>query len=144
MKSILAIAKTRLLSKLLLVMKLTTFFLLVLAMHVSARGVGQEKLTFKFKKTEIALILEHIEKQTNYRFLYNDQLTSVRRKITLSVEDASIQQALDLVFEKTELTYLFMENNLIVVKENREKFQLQKNITGKIQSYRQGISNVNR
>ncbi len=139
MKSILAIAKTRLLSKLLLVMKLTTFFLLVLAMHVSARGVGQEKLTFKFKKTEIALILEHIEKQTNYRFLYNDQLTSVRRKITLSVEDASIQQALDLVFEKTELTYLFMENNLIVVKENREKFQLQKNITGKITDENGGV-----
>src|SRR6266540_3496278 len=132
MKSILTIAKTRLLSKLVLVMKLTTFLMLAAAMHVSARGVGQEKLTFTFKKTEIAVILDHIEKQTNYRFLYNDQLNSVRRKITLSVEDASIQQALDLVFEKTPLIYQFMENNLIVVKEDQDKLQIQKNITGKI------------
>ncbi|HEV8282987.1 MAG TPA: TonB-dependent receptor [Chitinophagaceae bacterium] len=132
MKSILTIAKTRLLSKLILVMKLTTFFMLVLAMHVYARGDGQDKLTFAFKKTEIAVILGYIEKQTNYRFLYNDQLNDLRRKITLSVEDASIQQALDLVFQKTPLTYLFMENNLIVVKEDDEKLQMQKNITGKI------------
>src|SRR3982750_2315811 len=112
MKSLARKFKTRLPSKFFLVMKLTTFFLLVLAMHVSARGIGQGKLSFSFRNTEIAVILGHIEKQSNYRFLYNDHLNSVRRKVTLSVEDASIQQALDLVFQKTPLTYLFMENNL--------------------------------
>jgi len=132
MKSILWVAKIRLLSKLVLVMKLTTFFMLALALHVSARGVGQDKLTFAFKKTEIAVILEHIEKQTNYRFLYNDQLEDVRHKITLAVEDASIEQALDLVFDRTSLIYQFMENNLIVVKEDEGKSGRQKNISGKI------------
>jgi len=132
MKSIVTVAKTRLLSKLVLVMKLTTFFMVALAMHVSARGVGQDKLTFAFKKTEIATILGHIEKQTNYRFLYNDQLDGVRRKITLSVENASIEQALDMVFEKTPLVYQFMENNLIVVKEDDSKTAMPKDITGKI------------
>ena len=132
MKSFLTVAKNPLLSKCLLIMKVTTFFLLFFALHVSAEGIGQNKLTFRFKKTEIAGILTHIEKETNYRFLYNQQLTDLHRKVSLSVEEADIKQALDKIFASTGLTYQFMENNLIVVRENEHKKRIQKPVTGVI------------
>jgi TonB-linked SusC/RagA family outer membrane protein len=132
MKSFLTVAQRPLLSKLLRVMKVTSFLLLVFALQVSARGNSQEKLTLKFKKTEIAGILSYIEKETNYRFLYNQQLSGVRQKISLDVEDVSIREALDELFEGTGLTYKFMENNLIVVKGGEDKLRVPKPITGKI------------
>src|SRR5262245_43036111 len=119
MKSFLTVAQRPLLSKLLRVMKVTSFLLLAFALQVSARGIGQEKLTLKFKNTEIAGILSYIEKETNYRFLYNQQLSGVRQKISLDVEDVTIGQALDEVFDGTGLAYKFMENNLIVVNEKK-------------------------
>jgi TonB-linked SusC/RagA family outer membrane protein len=133
MKSFLTVAQLPLLSKLLRFMKVTSFFLLAFALQVSARGNSQEKLTLKFKKTEIAGILSYIEKETNYRFLYNQQLTGVRQKISLDVEDVGIKEALDQVFEGTSLMYKFMENKLIVIKTDEEKLsRLQKPVSGRI------------
>lgn len=131
MKSLLTGQQCPLLSKALLVMKLTTFLLIAFALNVSATGYGQEKLNFRFKKTEIAGILTSIEKATHYRFLYNDQLRGIRQKVNLEVENASIRQTLDQLFVKTGLIYLLMENNLIVIKEDK-LINPYKPITGKI------------
>lgn len=130
MKSLLTGLQNPLLSKALLVMKLTTFLLIVFALNVSATGFGQEKLSFRFKKTEIAGILSSIEKSTHYRFLYNDQLRNIRQRVSLDVQDASIRQTLDQLLAKTGLIYLLMDNNLIVIKE--QAIRQEKPITGKI------------
>ena len=135
MKSFLTVVvKTPLLSKVLLIMKVTSFFLIAFALQVSAKGYGQEKLTLHFKKAEIAGILSHIEKQTNYRFLYNEQLRDIRQKVSLHVEEAPIAQALDILFGNTALTYQFMANNLIVINEIKEKLPPLKTVTGKVTS----------
>jgi len=131
MKSFLTGLQGPLLSKALLVMKLTTFLLIVFALNVSATGFGQEKLNFRFKKTEIAGILSSIEKATHYRFLYNDQLHSIRQRVNLEVQDASIRQTLDQLLAKTGLVYLLMDNNLIVIKEN-QLARPEKPIKGKV------------
>ncbi|HSC36608.1 MAG TPA: carboxypeptidase-like regulatory domain-containing protein, partial [Chitinophagaceae bacterium] len=132
MKSFLTVVKNPLLSKGLLIMKVTSFFLLVFALHVSGKGLGQDKLDFSFKRTEIGTILRSIEKQTHYRFLYNDQLRSVKQKVSLSVQDAGIRLVLDLLFDKTALTYQVMENDLIVVREDPAKAPVFKTITGRV------------
>ncbi|MFT3825380.1 MAG: TonB-dependent receptor [Chitinophagaceae bacterium] len=124
--------KSPLLSNVLLIMKLTTFLLLVFSLHVSATGFGQERLNFRIKRSEISTILSQIEKETHYRFLYNNQLRGIRQQTVLSVENASIRQTLDALLAKTYLTYMVMENNLIVIKENEEKLALLKPITGKV------------
>ncbi|WP_158643720.1 STN domain-containing protein [Pseudobacter ginsenosidimutans] len=111
-------------------MKLT-LLLLIAGLHVSAGGLGQEKLSLHFRKAEIASVLQAIEKQSNFRFLYNDQLNSIRKKISLELREASIRQALDHIFAGTLLTYQFMENKLIVVKEDRVKPPA-RDITGKV------------
>ncbi len=132
MKSFLTVVKNPLLSKGLLIMKVTSFFLLVFALHVAGEGLGQEKMDFTFKKTEIGTILRTIEKQSHYRFLYNDQLRSVKQKVSLSVQDADIRLLLDRLFEKTALTWQLMENDLIVVREDPEKAAPLRTITGRI------------
>lgn len=133
MKSFLTVVvKTPLLSKVLLIMKVTSFLLIAFALQVSAKGFAQEKLTLHFNKAEIAGILSHIEKQTNYRFLYNDRLRDIRQKVSLHVDEAGIAQALDFLFAKTALTYRFMANNLIVINEDKERPVPYKTVSGKI------------
>ena len=65
---------------------------------------------------EISNILSAIEKKTNYRFLYNNNLTALKQKTSLSVEDAEISQVLQTLLQNTNLSYQLMENNLIVIK----------------------------
>jgi TonB-linked SusC/RagA family outer membrane protein len=120
------------LTKALLVMKLTALLLIVFTLSASAEGFAQEKISFRFKRTAIAGILTHIEKSTHYRFLYNEQLHSIRQKVDLEVEDASLEQTLARLFNGTGLMYLVMQNNLIVIREATTAASREKPITGKI------------
>src|ERR1044072_6665926 len=124
--------KRPLLSNALLVMKMTSFLLLVCVLQVSARGFGQEKLNLRYKNAEIAGILINIEKQTNYRFLYNNKLSGIRQKVTINLENVDIRQALDNLFSQTVLTYRFMSNGLIVINEDANRQTAEKKVTGKI------------
>jgi TonB-linked SusC/RagA family outer membrane protein len=132
MKSFRTGIKNPLLSNALLVMKITTFLLLVGVLQVSARGFGQDKLSLRYKNAEIAGILINIEKQTNYRFLYNNQLQGIRQKVTINLENVEIRQALDNLFSQTVLTYRFMANGLIVINEGAGRQAAEKKVTGKI------------
>lgn len=132
MKSFRTGEKNPLLSNALLVMKITTFLLLVGVLQVSARGFGQDKLSLRYKNAEIAGILINIEKQTNYRFLYNNQLQGIRQKVTINLENVDIRQALDNLFSQTILTYRFMSSGLIVINENAGRQGIEKKVTGKI------------
>ncbi|OQP47395.1 SusC/RagA family protein [Niastella yeongjuensis] len=132
MKSFRTGIKSPLLSNALLVMKITTFLLLVGVLQVSARGFGQDKLNLRYKNAEIAGILVNIEKQSNYRFLYNNQLSAIRQKVTINLENVDIRQALDNLFSQTILTYRFMASGLIVINEDAARQAAERKITGKI------------
>ncbi len=118
MKSFLTVVKKPLQSKVLLAMKLTVLFILFLTLTASATGFGQDKISIRVKNTEIAGVLSSIEKQTNYRFLYNNDLKDIREKITLNVKDAPLEEVLDIMLKKTRLLYEVMNSNLIVIKED--------------------------
>lgn len=98
-------------------MKVTTLLMLVFTLQVSAKGFGQKKLNLQFKQTEIASILSTIEKGSHYRFLYDNNLKGIRLKVSLQVKDADLKEVLDNIFANTGLSYQFMDNDLIVIKE---------------------------
>src|SRR6185437_13014538 len=72
-----------------------------------------------------------IEKQGVYRFLYNSRLATIRKKVTVDVQDMSISDLLQHMFNGTDLTFKMLDNNLIVVVSNSPEAQDIK-ITGKV------------
>src|SRR5258708_8203646 len=117
--------------KALLVMKLTFLLVFVAALKVSANVSGQGRVTPTLKQVEISRVLNSIEKQGTYRFLYNSRLATIRKKITVDVTDMTINDLLRSMFNGTDLTFKLLENNLIVVVSNSPLPQDIK-ITGKI------------
>ena len=101
--------------KALLIMKLTLVLLTAAMLHASANVSGQAKVTLKSEQTEIAGVLANIEKQTNYRFLYNNALKGIRQKVDIDVQNEDISAVLNKIFAGTDLTYKMLENNLIVI-----------------------------
>src|ERR1700741_3692211 len=118
MKCFQTAAERPLQSKILRVMKLTVLTMLFFTLNVSANGFGQDRISLRVKKAEISGILRSIEQQTNYRFLYNNDLDDIHEKVSLNVKDAGIGDVLKLLLERTKLLYQLMNDNLIVRKEN--------------------------
>src|ERR1044071_1437664 len=119
MKCSLTVLKKPFSPNVLLIMKLTALFLLVFTLQVSANGYGQNRISLNIKRTEISNVLRNIEKQTNYRFLYNTGLHDIRDKVTINVKDAGLTDVLNQLFEKTRLSYQLMNDNLVVIKEDQ-------------------------
>jgi TonB-linked SusC/RagA family outer membrane protein len=119
--------------KVLVFMKLTLVCLSIGIMQVSGKVNAQEKVTLKLTNVEIAKGLTTIENQFNYRFLYNNNLKSIKTKINIDVKDEVISQVLDQMFMGTDLSYKMLENNLIVVLSSALTLQDIK-VTGKITS----------
>jgi hypothetical protein len=83
------------------------------------------------RQVEIEKVLNKIEKEGEFRFLYNYDLNSLKKKVDVDFEESSISDVLNKVFANTDLTYKMLGNNLIVVMSTT---QLMANIriTGKV------------
>ncbi|MEN6454451.1 MAG: hypothetical protein ABFD10_09350, partial [Prolixibacteraceae bacterium] len=76
-------------------MKLTVTIILVALMQVSASSVySQAKLNLKVNNTSIESVLQKIEEQSDYFFLYNNKQIDVTQKINIDVTGKAIEEVL--------------------------------------------------
>ncbi|WP_290795182.1 SusC/RagA family TonB-linked outer membrane protein [Flavihumibacter sp. UBA7668] len=106
--------------KLLVIMKLTAILLIGICLHASATGYSQQEVTVSVKNLELKKFFNLLQKKTNYRFLYEDGKLPSDLKVNLEVENASIHSVLEKVLRNTSLRYKLLNNNLIVVREDKE------------------------
>jgi TonB-linked SusC/RagA family outer membrane protein len=123
--------RLRLLFKLFVIMKLSMLFILLGILQARADVHAQEAITLNMQGAEIAKVLNKIEKNGEYRFLYNYDLPSLRIKVNIQFEQSSLKDALTKLFANTDLTFKILDNNLVVViSSTQEKQDIR--ITGKV------------
>jgi TonB-linked SusC/RagA family outer membrane protein len=106
--------------KVLRIMRCAVVLLLAVCLQVSAKGFSQDRVSLNLNDVEIRKILSAIEKKTNFRFLYNQQLVAELPKTAIVANDESVTDILDRVFENTDVSYQLLANKLIVLKEKNE------------------------
>lgn len=101
-----------------LAMKLTVVLLVAAVLQVSAKGYSQQ-VTINEKDITVTRLLQIIEKQTGYQFLYDKlQMKNIVIK-RVEVSNASVEQVLNKSFEGLSLSYKIIRRT-IVVKRNRQ------------------------
>jgi TonB-linked SusC/RagA family outer membrane protein len=96
-------------------MKLIALLILASVLQASANVNGQNKISLRLDQVQINQVLSNIEKQTSYRFLYNNQLKNLQQIVSIDVSEQDLALVLKSIFTGTDLTYKMLENNLIVV-----------------------------
>lgn len=106
-------------TKLLRAMKLTAAFMLVAVMSVSAGGFSQDtKVTLSLNGVKFVKFFKAIEKETDYRFTFSNDIIPAGRTVTINVNDVPLSQVLDDVFASTKLKYRFVdESGIIIISE---------------------------
>lgn len=102
--------------KLFRIMKLTCALILLVCLQVSAAGFSQSRITVNFQAQSLKKALSYIEKKSDYRFLYNENLVADAPKVTLIMTDAEVTDVLKHILDKTGLSFQMMANNLVVLK----------------------------
>ena len=120
------------LRRILLLMRLTTLFLTIGILQVHAALFSQNtKFNLDLKNQTVRMVLAEIEKTSDYRFFYSEDLVNLDTPTSVSVADKDITQVLDALFTNMPITYEVMENNLIALKPvfNQQELPVSGNVT---------------
>ena len=120
--------------KIFLTMKLTLLLVLLGLMQVSASVYSQNsKLSLDLKNCTIKQALQQIEDQSEFRFFYNEQFIDLDRRISVNLENKSVENILEEVFRGADISYKIMANNLIIITPNKEgNIQQNRTVSGKL------------
>ncbi|MEC5145529.1 SusC/RagA family TonB-linked outer membrane protein [Chitinophaga sp. 212800010-3] len=105
----------RKLYKLLIFMKISMLLVTLACLHVSAKVHSQSTITLKIPQMALDKALTLLEKNSPYRFVYNDDNLPLNRKVSLDAHDMSIDQALTLLLSNSALQFRKMSDKLIVI-----------------------------
>jgi len=97
-----------------LCMKLTAVLILAAFLHVNARTVYAQNVTLKERNVSLVNVLNEIQKQTGYHFLYTYELLEKAGKVDIDVKNASLQDALEKCLADKPLTYSIVEKTVVI------------------------------
>lgn len=102
--------------KLLIAMKFTLLFFLLTTVQVFATVYSQNtKLSVNMQNATLVEILDKIEDQSQFKFLYNNDLLENKNHGRVSFREETVEKILDVLLEGTGSKYSVLENNLIVI-----------------------------
>ncbi|QES88908.1 SusC/RagA family TonB-linked outer membrane protein [Rhizosphaericola mali] len=114
--------------------------LLLLLLNASSwQAYGQsttaQMITLHFKNAPIENVLMEIQKQTPYRFMFNDKILRDANHVTLDIEQQAIDLVLAQVFRGQPLTYSIRDKTIVVSYKKQENG---KRLKGKVVSINGG------
>src|SRR5581483_6363181 len=107
------------LAKAVRIMKLTIALLIIGCLSVSAKGLSQEeKVSLTLTNASIPQFFKSIEKRTDYRFAYSNDIIPRDFLVTISVKETPVSAVLKTALQKTGLKFNVVNNEVIVVSKD--------------------------
>ena len=108
------------LTKTLLVMKLTTIFLLATALHVTAKGTAQT-VTYSGRTVPLQKVFSAIEQQTNYVFFYDKKDLKGIKPISVNFKATPLRAVLEEILRDQLLEFEIQGNTIVITKKVTSK-----------------------
>ncbi|KOH42781.1 TonB-dependent receptor [Sunxiuqinia dokdonensis] len=109
--------------------------LLLLTVHSFGSVYSQStKLSVDLHNVTTVQILEAIESQTEFKFLYNDDLLDANKYHNIKYKNKTVEEILDEILAGTGNSYSIMANRLIVITPSDSPVQQAGTITGVVSS----------
>jgi len=103
--------------QMLIMAKLTAFFLLVATFSVSARSFSQS-VTLHVRDVSLEKVFFEIEKQTGYNFVYNNRVLASAKPVTIAVNEAAVDEVLKLVLKDQPFNYQVKDKTIVISPRN--------------------------
>ena len=108
-------------SKTWLVMKLTIVLLIAACLQVQANGYAQ-RISISEHNASLEKVLQKIKRQSKLHMVYREEWLDIAGKVTLSLKDVTIEEALEASFKNQPLTYELIGRTIVVKKRERQVF----------------------
>lgn len=127
-------------------MRLVVLFLLTGILQVSALNSfsQQTRMSMKLKNVRLADVLNEIENQSDYYFLYNQDLIDVDRKVNVDAKKQTVEGILKELFDQTTTEFMIRDRQIILTNLSSTAFSQQaREVSGKVtDSFNQPLPGV--
>ena len=115
-KSTKALYKVFCLSKNFLIMRITAFLLLFSVVQVMAENSYSQntRLSLNLKDVSIENVLDEIENQSEFYFLFNQKLVNVDRKVDINAKNKQIKDILADLFASENVNCLVLDRQILL------------------------------
>lgn len=119
-------------------MKLS-LLLLCITFSVFARNANSQNAKVTLDKQNVAVhdILDAIEEQTEFLFLYNKQNVNVNRRTSIHVSDQTVSNVLSEIFKGTNISFKMEGKHIVLVHD-----QIKENLSDRIQQEGKSLNGV--
>lgn len=107
-------------------------FLLIACMELHAMGFAQAMISLQLKESSLKQVLNEVEKQTDYRFVYHTGTLPEDKKVSIHVTNATLDEVLSKVFTGLSITYTVKDDNLVVIYSQANQPAVDKVIKGRV------------
>ncbi len=116
------------------VMRLSLFFVLFFVSQSWAlKSFSQQaRLSMEMRDVKVIEVLNEIENQTSFFFLFNQKLVDVNRKVDINVDEEEVGEILTQLFDRTNVRVMIKDRQIILTTESTDLSVQQKNIRGKV------------
>ncbi|WP_295116869.1 TonB-dependent receptor [uncultured Chitinophaga sp.] len=93
-------------------MKITTFLLLI-ALHISAKGVSQQ-VTLSVKNAPLKKVFKEVARQTGISIFYDEGVMEATRPVTLQVKDKPVEEVLEACLKNQPVSFTIQGNRVTI------------------------------
>lgn len=86
-----------------------------------ANAQHNQKITFSSKNIPLKTVVNQIEKQTDYLFVYNEQVIDINQKVNINAKNNSVEEILNSVLSGTNVTYSIEGKNIVLRKKQNSE-----------------------
>lgn len=97
------------------IMRISFIITTIVSLHMAAFAYSQKTIFISVKKESLGNVLTQIEKHSDYRFLYSDNPILESTRITLSVNNADLDEVMQKILAGTGLGYSVNKKNLVIL-----------------------------
>ncbi|HXB43492.1 MAG TPA: carboxypeptidase-like regulatory domain-containing protein, partial [Puia sp.] len=101
--------------KCLLMTKLAILLIFFASIQSFAKGYGQTNINLELEKVKLEKAFKAIEEQGFFRFVYKAEILPKDHRISIRVQNASLDDVLKKILVNTSLTYRRLSDNLVVI-----------------------------
>ena len=115
------------------IMRLSVFFMVVgTVISWSATTYSQStKLSVNLRDATVKEVIEAIEEQSEFLFLYQEGQVDLNRRVTIHAEEKQLQEILDEVFKGTDNIYIVSDRQVVIGKAPRKALEAQLSVLQK-------------
>lgn len=111
--------------------QIATRTMLLGCMCLMSASVALAQITLSMHNRTAREVIREIEKNSNYRFFYNDDLAGLNTRINVDADNRPIEEVMDMIARQSSFAYVIKENNQVVLSTaTAVAQQTEKRITG--------------